>query len=79
MKGDVIAGRPRFSSWDDLKSELKVQFYPENAEYQARCKLSELQQSGTIKEYVQKFSGIMLDISDMAEADRLYNFQRGLK
>ena len=79
VKGDVVAGRPRFNSWADLKSELKVHFYPENTEYHARCKLSELQQSGTIREYVQKFSSIMLDISDMAEADRLYNFQRGLK
>ncbi|KAF2319929.1 hypothetical protein GH714_020613 [Hevea brasiliensis] len=35
--------------------------------------------AGSIREYVRSFTALMLDIKDMSEADRLFNFQKGLK
>ncbi|KAF2282496.1 hypothetical protein GH714_044019 [Hevea brasiliensis] len=74
-----ISGQCSIVTWDDFKKALKAQFYPENVAYNARCKLAELQHTGSIREYVRSFTALMLDIKDMSEADRLFNFQKGLK
>ncbi|KAF2295968.1 hypothetical protein GH714_035445 [Hevea brasiliensis] len=74
-----ISGQCSIASWDDFKRELKAQFYPENVAYNARCKLSDLQQTGSIREYVREFSTLMLNIKDMTGTDRLFNFLKGLK
>ena len=76
---DIENGRCTIASWEDLKRELKTQFLPENVAYMARRQLRELKQVGTVREYVKKFSGLMLDIKDMSEVDRLFCFLEGLK
>ncbi|KAF2300131.1 hypothetical protein GH714_009331 [Hevea brasiliensis] len=74
-----ISGQCSIVTWDDFKKALKAQFYPENVAYNVQCKLAELQHTGSIREYVRSFTALMLDIKDMSEADRLFNFQKGLK
>ncbi|KAF2282493.1 hypothetical protein GH714_044032 [Hevea brasiliensis] len=76
---ETISGQCSIASWDDFKRELKAQFYPENVAYNARCKLNDLQQTGSIREYVREFSTLMLNIKDMTGTDRLFNFLKGLK
>ncbi|KAJ7958669.1 Retrotransposon protein, putative, Ty3-gypsy subclass [Quillaja saponaria] len=66
-------------TWEDLRRELKAQFFPENVEYIARRNLRELKQTGTIREYVKRFAGLMLDIRDMSEKDKMFYFLEGLK
>ena len=66
-------------TWDNLKSELHSQFFFENVEILARRKLRELKHTGTIREYVKQFAGLMLDISDMTEKDKIFSFVEGLK
>ena len=66
-------------TWGDLKRELKGQFFPENVEYNARRKLRELVQTGTVREFVRGFSTLMLDIRDMSEKDKMFYFLEGLK
>ncbi|XP_021775623.1 uncharacterized protein LOC110739487 [Chenopodium quinoa] len=56
-----------------------AQFYPENTELVARTKLATLQHKTSIREYVKEYSACMLEIYDMSEKDRLFNFVRGLK
>ncbi|KAF2316823.1 hypothetical protein GH714_042164 [Hevea brasiliensis] len=46
-----ISGQCSIITWDDFKKALKAQFYPENVAYNARCKLAELQHTGSIREY----------------------------
>lgn len=41
------------NTWDKLKEELKLQFFPENVEYNALCALRDLKHTGTIREYVK--------------------------
>lgn len=48
------------------KSELKKQFYPDNAEKEARAKLRRLTQN--IRDYVKEFSEVLLEIPDDKEA-----------
>lgn len=71
--------RREIESWDDLKTELKEQFLPCNTAYIAREALKKLRQNrGPVREYVKKFSSLMLDIKNMSEEDKMFNFLDGL-
>ena len=34
---------------------------------------------GTVREYMKKFLGLMLDIKDMSKEDKFFHFLEGLK
>ncbi|KAA0055407.1 uncharacterized protein E5676_scaffold1428G00300 [Cucumis melo var. makuwa] len=74
-----VEGRCTIDTWDDLKRELCSQFFPENVEILARRKLRELKHTGSIREYVKRFMGLMLDIRDMSEKDKVLCFVEGLR
>ena len=40
----------------------------------ARESLKKLKQTGSVREYVKEFSSLILDIKDMSEFDKLFNF-----
>ncbi|KAI3470592.1 hypothetical protein Pfo_027255 [Paulownia fortunei] len=63
----------------DFKKELKRHFYPKNVVYEARKKLRELKQRGTIREYVKDFTTIMLQIPNLSEEDLLFHFVDDVK
>ncbi|KAK9699469.1 hypothetical protein RND81_08G175700 [Saponaria officinalis] len=65
--------------WDDFKKALKDQFYPMNTGFAARRKLKSLKHTTSIREYVKVFSACMLEIKDMSEDDRVFQFIDGLK
>ncbi|KAK3032810.1 hypothetical protein RJ639_035416 [Escallonia herrerae] len=67
------------NTWDILKRELKSQFFPENTAFNTRKALLECKHTGSVREYCQAFSALMLDISDMSAVDRLFFFMEGLK
>ncbi|XP_062093601.1 uncharacterized mitochondrial protein AtMg00810-like [Humulus lupulus] len=75
---DIQNGRCTITTWEDLKRELKTQFLPENVACIAQRQLRELKHTGTIREYVKKFSGLMLDIKDMSKVDKLFTFLEGV-
>ena len=62
------------STWEELKQELKVHFYPKNVDYLARRTLRDLRQTSSVQDYVKMFTMIMLDICDMIENDKLFLF-----
>ncbi|XP_021753565.1 uncharacterized protein LOC110718935 [Chenopodium quinoa] len=76
---DIQAKRITLDSWEDLKKEIKNQFCPDNTEFVARTKLTTLHHKTSIREYVKEYCVCMLEIQDMSEKDRLFNFVRGLK
>jgi len=76
---DMQEGRCTIDTWDKLKQELRSQFFPENVEILARRKLRELKHTGLIRDYVKQFAGLMLDIRDMSEKDKVFCFVEGLK
>ena len=71
-------GRPRINTWEILKKELKDQFLPMNMTWMAWESLKKLKQMGSIKDYVKEFSSLILDIKDMFEVDKLFNFMSRL-
>ncbi|TYK22237.1 uncharacterized protein E5676_scaffold333G001330 [Cucumis melo var. makuwa] len=46
---------------------------------EARQKLRDLKHTGNIREYVKQFAGLILDIRDMSEKDKVFCFVEGLK
>ncbi|KAL8124045.1 hypothetical protein AgCh_011887 [Apium graveolens] len=76
---DVSAGRVTIATWETLKQELKDQFLPLNMAWVARKNLKVLKQSGSIRDYVKEFSSLLLDIKNMSEEDKLFNFMSRLK
>ncbi|KAK4381873.1 Transposon Ty3-G Gag-Pol polyprotein [Sesamum angolense] len=73
------ANRDRIETWDVLKKELKDQFLPCNTSWLARESLRKLKHAGTVRDYVKEFSSLMLDVRDMSEEDKLFNFLSGLQ
>lgn len=69
---------PAIETWETLKTELKKQFYPVDATFQARDALMNLRHSGPIRQYIQKFSDLALQLPDMGEKDKLYHFLHNL-
>ncbi|TYJ97410.1 uncharacterized protein E5676_scaffold194G002310 [Cucumis melo var. makuwa] len=76
---DMQEGRCTIDTWDALKGELRSQLFLENVEIFAQRKLHELKHTGNIREYVKQFAGLMLDIRDMSEKDKVFCFVEGLK
>ncbi|XP_040932038.1 uncharacterized protein [Gossypium hirsutum] len=76
---DVRRGGSEIETWEEFRCEFKAQFYPEYAEDEARARLRRLAQQGTVREYVQEFSELMLQISDMGEKEAFFSFMDGLK
>ncbi|XP_059664093.1 uncharacterized protein LOC132309845 [Cornus florida] len=76
---DASAGRPRIEVWETLKKELKDQFLPQNTAWIARKSLKKLKHTGTVRDHVKDFSSLMVDIRNMSEEDKLFNFMSGLQ
>ncbi|WCJ29454.1 Transposon Tf2-6 polyprotein [Euphorbia peplus] len=66
-------------TWEEFKKELRNQFSPENIEFTARCRLGELEQTGSLRDYVRSYQAITLELPEMGEAEKFYSFMRGLK
>ncbi|KAF7807946.1 Transposon Tf2-2 polyprotein [Senna tora] len=78
-QGDVEKGTCTINTWAEFKKELKLQFYPVNAEEEARAKLRRLQHKGTIKDYVKDFTEVLLEIPDYPDKEAFFAFSNGLQ
>ncbi|KAK4381133.1 hypothetical protein Sango_2996800 [Sesamum angolense] len=76
---DASANRDKIETWDVLKKELKDQFLPDNTSWLATESLRKSKHAGTVRDYVKEFSSLMLDVRDMSEEDKLFNFLSGLQ
>ncbi|XP_075092690.1 uncharacterized protein LOC107763230 [Nicotiana tabacum] len=75
----IRAGEDTLQTWAELKAAIRLQFFPENVEYNARRKLRELRHTRSVRDYVREFSALMLNIRDMGDKDKLFAFIEGLK
>ncbi|KAL0402122.1 UNVERIFIED_CONTAM: hypothetical protein Slati_4242100 [Sesamum latifolium] len=76
---EIQANQVRLDIWALLQEAIRVQFFPENVEYNARWALRKLEHTSSMQDYVKAFSALMLDIRDMSEKDKLFTFMEGLK
>ena len=66
-------------TFDDFKRELKSQFFPVNAEEEAKGRLRRLKQMGSIRDYVKEFTTLLLEVPDTSDKDALFLFMDGLQ
>ncbi|XP_070012843.1 uncharacterized protein [Nicotiana sylvestris] len=76
---DVDKSLCTISTWDQFKVDFKRQFFPKNVLYEARRKLRELKQTGSIRNYVNEFTTLMLQIPNLTNNDLLFHFMDGLQ
>ena len=79
MENDVESRRPQITTWETLKKELKDQFLPTNTAWVARKALKRLRHTRFVREYDKEFNSLMLDIKNMLEEDKLFNFMSELQ
>ena len=68
-----------FATWTDFKTALIRQFTPVAPDDSAREKLNSLKQTRSVYSYAQDYTGCMLELPNMDEADRIHHFVSGLK
>ncbi|CAN1291309.1 hypothetical protein LINPERPRIM_LOCUS21090 [Linum perenne] len=78
-EGDIARDTCTIESWGDFKKEIKRQFYPENAELEARSRLWRRAHKGEIREYVREFFELLLEIPDFRDREALFAFLDGLQ
>ncbi|KAL0408359.1 UNVERIFIED_CONTAM: hypothetical protein Sradi_1770300 [Sesamum radiatum] len=79
LSNDDNVNRDKIKIWNVSKKELKDQFLLRNTSWLAREFLRKLKHSGTVRDYVKEFSSLMLNVRDMSEEDKLFNFLSGCK
>eukprot|EP00253_Pinus_taeda_P019796 PITA_19796 len=67
------------ASWEDMKKTLQTHFSPQDETWEARTKIKFIKQTGSLQAYQREFSSAALELPDMAERDKVFNFIIGLK
>ena len=62
-----------------MKKELKDQFLSTNTAWVGREELKRLRHTISVRDYVKEFNSLMLDIKNMSEKDKFFNFMSGLQ
>lgn len=65
--------------WEDFVQGIKYQFLPLDAQKTARKKYESLRQTGSIKEYNQAVSKILLDVHNVYADEDISRYISGLK
>lgn len=68
-----------FPNWEDFQKALLEFFKPVNALKVARDRLAALVQKDSVRNYVQRFTELCLEIPDLGETEQLDRFVRGLR
>lgn len=66
-------------NWPTLRAQFLTRFRPIDSGKTARVALASLRQFGSVQQYCNLFQQHITQVSDMAEADKIFTFQRGLK
>ncbi|KAK5793297.1 hypothetical protein PVK06_034439 [Gossypium arboreum] len=64
---------------EEFQKEFKKQLYLQYTDKEAQAKLHWLTQQGTVREYVQEFSELMLQISNLSEKKSFHWFKYGVE
>lgn len=74
-----LAAASRPSTWNAFVAALRARFQPVTTAENARSALMGLAQGKRgINDYIARFRGLLVHVPDMADADRLFHFLRGL-
>ncbi|GJY04097.1 ATP-binding cassette subfamily C member 8 [Tanacetum coccineum] len=77
--GDIERGTATIDTWAEFVADFKKQFYPENDRNEAKSRLGKLKQFEMIREYVEEFTTLVLEILELSDQDSLFYFLNGLQ
>ncbi|KAL3341327.1 hypothetical protein AABB24_025732 [Solanum stoloniferum] len=78
-KAEIGKGTCTMNTWEQFHEEFKKAFFPNNVIYEAKRKLREFKQTGSIRAYVQEFTTLSLQIPNLTDDDMLFHFMDGLQ
>jgi len=67
------------TTWLEMKDALQVYFSPQDETWDARTIIKYIKQDGTLQQYQSAYQSAILELPDMSERDKLFNFTIGLK
>lgn len=67
------------TSWDDMKKALKTHFSPQDETWEERMKIKFIKQTENLQTYQREFASAVLELPNMAERDKVFNFIIALK
>jgi hypothetical protein len=73
------SGSDPFLTWENFEGAIRKQFTPVNYEKRARDRLSELRQTTSVQRYLENFTALCLEITDLHPTEQLHRFVDGLK
>jgi len=78
-KSRTVTRQATITLWDEFKRAFAARFLPIEASKAARIALTSLRQQRSVADYCSRFQKLMSMIDDMAEADKVEYFTRGLQ
>ena len=78
-ESDIAKGSCALNTWEKFRVEFKKAFLPSNIVYEAKRKMRELRQKGSIRAYVREFTILTFQIPDLKDDDALFYFMDGLQ
>ncbi|MCF8701922.1 retroviral-like aspartic protease family protein, partial [Corynebacterium sp. MC-10] len=76
---EIENGLCTIKTWQEFKAEFMKAFYPNNVAEEAKRRLRELRQTGSMKAYIKEFSTLMLQITDLPDSALKFFFMDGLQ
>ena len=77
---DVENGRsPPVNNWEELKAIMLRRFSEVNRTVAIKDQYSNLRQTGSVRQYINKFRELVVELPNETEWDRVYQFLKGLK
>ncbi|KAF8024618.1 hypothetical protein BT93_F1709 [Corymbia citriodora subsp. variegata] len=77
-RSDGRSGDP-IATWEGFFEEFRRMYYPSYAEEDARNELKRLEQKGAVRDYIKRFSELLLQIPSMSDTEAYHQFMGGLK
>ena len=78
-ESDIKKGTCIMNTWEQFREEFKKAFFPNKVIYEAKRKFRELKQTGSIHAYVQEFTTLTLQITNLTDEDMLFHFMDELQ
>lgn len=69
----------KMENWEEFRESILAHFRPEDAKRLAREKLQKCTQTGSVRDFNQRYQRLMVEIPEMHEKDRVYQYITGLK
>jgi CRISPR/Cas system CSM-associated protein Csm4 (group 5 of RAMP superfamily) len=66
-------------NWEEFERQLKAQFAPIDELEELRDQLANLKQFRSVVDYNTEFTNLILQITDLSEAEKINKYKRGLK